>query len=129
MGPNLKKKSEIFPSFIWKSPVKNEVKSFSDKSFFPLHFGIVICQMKHPTVSYLTDRFHNLLTFVVHLFKIKTIVWRDRGVFTVYILEQLYISFSYVCIVVVHWFPSWLVWGRNQVYCACCSGWNAHKLV
>ena len=53
--------------------------------FFPLHFSIVICQMEHPTVSYLTDRFHNLLTFVVHLFKIKTIVWRDRGVSTVYI--------------------------------------------
>ena len=80
---------------------KIKVKSFTDNFFFPLHFGIVICQMKHPTVSYLTDRFHNLLTFVVHLFKIKTIVWRDRGVFTVYIyiymLEQLYISFSYVC--------------------------------
>ena len=27
----------------------------------------------------------------------------------------------------VHLFPSLLVWGRNQVYCACCSAKTAHK--
>jgi hypothetical protein len=26
-------------------------------------------------------------------------------------------------------FPSWLVWGRNQVYCACCSAKTAHKQI
>ena len=29
----------------------------------------------------------------------------------------------------VHLFPSWLVWGRNQVYCACCSAKTAHKQI
>jgi hypothetical protein len=26
-------------------------------------------------------------------------------------------------------FLSWLAWGRNQVYCACCSAQTVHKLV
>ena len=30
-------------------------------------------------------------------------------------------------IIVVHSFPSWLDWGRNQVYCACCSAQTVHK--
>ena len=34
-------------------------------------------------------------------------------------------SFSYI---VVHSLPSWLVWGRNQVWCACCTAQTAHKL-
>ena len=29
----------------------------------------------------------------------------------------------------VHLFPSWLVWGRNNVHCACCPSQTAHKLV
>ena len=35
------------------------------------------------------------------------------------------VSFSYV---VVHLFPSWLVWGWNQVHCECCSSKIAHKI-
>ena len=31
--------------------------------------------------------------------------------------------------VVVHFNPSWLVWSRNQMNCACCSAQTAHKLV
>ena len=34
--------------------------------------------------------------------------------------RNLSVLFS-VLYVVVHSFPSWLIWGRNQVYCACCS--------
>ena len=34
----------------------------------------------------------------------------------IFIIDKA-LSFSYV---VVHLFPSWLVWGRNQVCCACC---------
>ena len=30
---------------------------------------------------------------------------------------------------VVRLFPPWLVWGRNQVYCAFCSVQTAHKIV
>ena len=30
---------------------------------------------------------------------------------------------------VVHLVPSWLVWGRNQVYCACETAQAAHKLI
>ena len=37
---------------------------------------------------------------------------------TIYILGQEALSFS--CIR-VHLFPSWLIWDRNQVHCACCS--------
>ena len=43
---------------------------------------------------------------------------------TVDILGQYDLSFSYV---VVHLFPSWLVLGRNQVYCACCSVQATYK--
>ena len=42
---------------------------------------------------------------------------------TVYMLGQLALSFSYV---VIHSFPSWLVCGRNQVYCSCCSAQMPH---
>ena len=44
----------------------------------------------------------------------------------IYILGQYALSFSYV---VVHLLPSWLVWGRTEVYCACCSAQTALKLV
>ena len=42
------------------------------------------------------------------------------------LLEQWALSFVYV---VVHLFPSCLVWERNQAYCACCSAQTANKLV
>ena len=29
----------------------------------------------------------------------------------------------------LHLFPFWLTWGRNQMYCACCSTQTAHKPV
>ena len=41
---------------------------------------------------------------------------------TVNILGQWALSFSQE---VLHSFPSWLVWGRNQVYCACYSARRA----
>ena len=36
----------------------------------------------------------------------------------IYYDSKLDLTLSYV---VVHLFSSWLVWGRNQAYCACCS--------
>ena len=36
------------------------------------------------------------------------------GMATLYIFGQLAFSFKYVVV------PSWLVWGKNQEYCAFC---------
>ena len=46
---------------------------------------------------------------------------------TVYILGQKSHSFSYIY---SGTFVSlWLVWGKNQVFCACCSTQTVHKVV
>ena len=50
--------------------------------------------------------------------------WRHRTSNTYTYIRT--VSFSYV---LVHSFPSWLVLGRNQMYCACCSVQMANKLI
>jgi hypothetical protein len=47
-----------------------------------------------------------------------------------HILGQQALSFFNIIhtYVVIHPFPSWLVWGKIQVYCACCAAQMAHKI-
>ena len=50
----------------------------------------------------------------------------SAGTIYIYLDSKLLASFSHV---VVHFFISWLVLGRNQMCCSCCSDQTAHKLV
>ena len=53
-------------------------------------------------------------------------IFRSSSGHNIYFLGQWALSFSFL---VVYSFPSLMVWGRNQVYCACSTARTVHKLV